>query len=91
MLNPSSPPASTARSTPAPTNLSLVAPAAAAGSAAAADPGAAKQSFPPPAALVELALARLEAGEPPVRPEAVVPLYMREADATSNFARAARA
>jgi tRNA threonylcarbamoyladenosine biosynthesis protein TsaB len=53
----------------------------------AASPGLA---FPPPAALVDLAVARLDAGEPPVGPEAVVPLYMREADATSNFARAAR-
>ena len=35
--------------------------------------------------------ARLEAGEPPVEPSAVVPLYMREADAVSNFARAVRA
>ena len=35
--------------------------------------------------------ARLDAGEPPVEPAAVVPLYMREADAKSNFARAVRA
>ena len=48
-------------------------------------------SFPPPAALLNLALARLDAGETPVGPGAVVPLYMREADATSNFARAVRA
>ena len=48
-------------------------------------------SFPPPAALLDLALARLEAGESPVEPAFVVPLYMREADATSNFARAERA
>ena len=48
-------------------------------------------SFPPPAALLGLALARLEAGETPVEPRCVVPLYMREADARSNFARAARA
>ncbi len=48
-------------------------------------------SFPPPAALLNLARARLDAGAPPVGPGAVVPLYMREADATSNFARAARA
>jgi tRNA threonylcarbamoyladenosine biosynthesis protein TsaB len=54
----------------------------------AAAPGLA---FPPPAALVDLALGRLGAGEPPVGPEAVVPLYMREADAVSNFARAVRA
>jgi tRNA threonylcarbamoyladenosine biosynthesis protein TsaB len=48
-------------------------------------------SFPPPAALLGLALERLEAGEPPVAPGRVVPLYMREADATSNYARAERA
>ena len=54
-------------------------------------PGAPGLAFPPPAALLDLARARLEAGEPPVEPAAVVPLYMREADATSNFARAVRA
>ena len=48
-------------------------------------------SFPPPAALLNLAQARLDAGAAPVAPAAVVPLYMREADATSNFARAVRA
>jgi tRNA threonylcarbamoyladenosine biosynthesis protein TsaB len=48
-------------------------------------------SFPPPAALLDLALARLAKGESPVAPGAVVPLYMREADARSNFARAERA
>jgi tRNA threonylcarbamoyladenosine biosynthesis protein TsaB len=48
-------------------------------------------SFPPPAALLELAQARLDAGDPPVAPAAVVPLYMREADARSNYARAVRA
>ncbi len=48
-------------------------------------------SFPPPAALLGLALARLEAGEAPVEACDVVPLYMREADARSNFARAERA
>jgi tRNA threonylcarbamoyladenosine biosynthesis protein TsaB len=48
-------------------------------------------SFPPPAALLDLARARLDAGTQPVEPGAVVPLYMREADATSNFARAVRA
>ena len=42
-------------------------------------------------ALLDLVRARLDAGEPPVEPAAVVPLYMREADATSNFARAVRA
>ncbi len=55
------------------------------------DPATPGLGFPPPAALVDLALARFDAGEPPVGPEAVVPLYMREADATSNFARAVRA
>ena len=48
-------------------------------------------SFPPPAALLGLALERLAAGESPAEPADVVPLYMREADATSNFARAGRA
>ncbi len=48
-------------------------------------------SFPPPAALLELARTELEAGESPVEPARVVPLYMREADARSNFARAERA
>jgi tRNA threonylcarbamoyladenosine biosynthesis protein TsaB len=48
-------------------------------------------SFPPPAALLGLALDRLGAGESPADPGAVVPVYMREADATSNFARAQRA
>jgi tRNA threonylcarbamoyladenosine biosynthesis protein TsaB len=48
-------------------------------------------SFPPPAALLDLALGRLSGGESPVGPGAVVPLYMREADARSNYARAVRA
>jgi tRNA threonylcarbamoyladenosine biosynthesis protein TsaB len=47
-------------------------------------------SFPPPAALLDLARARLDAGDQPVAPGAVVPLYMREADARSNYARAVR-
>ncbi len=55
------------------------------------DPGAPGLAFPPPAALLDVARARLESGEPPVGPVTVVPLYMREADATSNFARAVRA
>jgi tRNA threonylcarbamoyladenosine biosynthesis protein TsaB len=54
-------------------------------------PAAPGLAFPPPAALLDLVRARLDAGEPPVGPAAVVPLYMREADATSNFARAVRA
>ena len=45
-------------------------------------------SFPPPTALLRHALARLEAGEAPVDAALVVPLYMREADARINFARA---
>jgi tRNA threonylcarbamoyladenosine biosynthesis protein TsaB len=48
-------------------------------------------SFPPPAALLALARAGLEAGGSPVEPGRVVPLYMREADARSNFARAVKA
>jgi tRNA threonylcarbamoyladenosine biosynthesis protein TsaB len=48
-------------------------------------------SFPPPAALLGLVLARLEAGETAVAAACVVPLYLREADARSNFARAERA
>jgi tRNA threonylcarbamoyladenosine biosynthesis protein TsaB len=48
-------------------------------------------SFPPPAALLDVARARLDAGAAPVGAGAVVPLYMREADARSNFARAVRA
>jgi tRNA threonylcarbamoyladenosine biosynthesis protein TsaB len=42
-------------------------------------------SFPPPSTLLRLALARLERGEAPVDAASVVPLYMREADAKSNF------
>jgi tRNA threonylcarbamoyladenosine biosynthesis protein TsaB len=45
-------------------------------------------SFPPPATLLRRALARLEGGEAPVDAGSVVPLYMREADARINFARA---
>jgi tRNA threonylcarbamoyladenosine biosynthesis protein TsaB len=45
-------------------------------------------SYPPPATLLRMAAARLAAGETPLLPAEVVPLYMREADATSNFARA---
>jgi tRNA threonylcarbamoyladenosine biosynthesis protein TsaB len=55
------------------------------------DPGAPGLAFPPPAALLDLVTARIEAGEPPVEPSAVVPLYMREADAVSNYSRAVRA
>jgi hypothetical protein len=38
-----------------------------------------------------MARTRLDAGEAPVPAAAVVPFYMREADATSNFAQADRA
>ncbi len=55
------------------------------------DPRSPGLAFPPPAALIDIARARLDSGEPPVQAAAVVPLYMREADATSNFARAVRA
>jgi tRNA threonylcarbamoyladenosine biosynthesis protein TsaB len=44
-------------------------------------------AFPPPSTLLALAAAYLEEGGTPVAPALVVPLYMREADATSNFAR----
>jgi tRNA threonylcarbamoyladenosine biosynthesis protein TsaB len=47
-------------------------------------------SFPPPATLLTLAQGQLEEGRPPVEPGSVVPLYMREADAKSNFAQAER-
>ena len=53
--------------------------------------GAPALVFPPPVALLDIARARMASGEPPVEPATVVPLYMREADATSNFARAVRA
>jgi tRNA threonylcarbamoyladenosine biosynthesis protein TsaB len=42
-------------------------------------------AWPPPAVLLELAAGRLDQGETPVAPDLVVPLYMREADAKSNF------
>jgi tRNA threonylcarbamoyladenosine biosynthesis protein TsaB len=45
-------------------------------------------SFPPPSTLLRVALARLEGGEAPVDAGSVVPLYMREADAKSNYVRA---
>jgi hypothetical protein len=48
-------------------------------------------SYPPPSTLLAMARARLDAGEAPVPAADVVPLYMREADATSNFVRAERA
>lgn len=45
-------------------------------------------SFPPPSTLLRLALGRLEQGETPDDAASVVPLYMREADAKSNFVQA---
>ncbi|HWF14987.1 MAG TPA: tRNA (adenosine(37)-N6)-threonylcarbamoyltransferase complex dimerization subunit type 1 TsaB [Acidimicrobiales bacterium] len=45
-------------------------------------------SYPPPTSLLRLGLARLERGESPVDAASVVPIYMREADAKSNFAQA---
>jgi tRNA threonylcarbamoyladenosine biosynthesis protein TsaB len=45
-------------------------------------------SFPPPSTLLRLALVRLARGEARVDAASVVPLYMREADARSNFVRA---
>ncbi len=47
--------------------------------------------FPPPSVLLGLAVDRLAAGESPDEPASIVPLYMREADARINFARAERA
>ncbi len=46
--------------------------------------------FPPPASLLALALARTSAGKLPADPAAVVPLYLRDADARVNFERADR-
>lgn len=45
-------------------------------------------TFPPPATLLRLAVTRLARGETPVEAASVVPVYMREADAKSNFVRA---
>jgi tRNA threonylcarbamoyladenosine biosynthesis protein TsaB len=45
-------------------------------------------AWPPPSSLLRVGLARLERGESPVDAASVVPLYMREADAKSNFAQA---
>ena len=42
-------------------------------------------SSPPPLTLLDMAVDLYAAGVAPVAPELVVPLYMREADATSNF------
>ena len=43
--------------------------------------------FPPPLTLADRAAELIEAGASPLDPRLVVPLYMREADAKSNFAR----
>jgi len=40
--------------------------------------------------MLTMAAARLAQGVAPVEPHLVVPLYMREADAKSNFARVTR-
>lgn len=45
-------------------------------------------SFPAPPTLLRLALARLARGAAPVDAASVVPLYMREADAKSNYVQA---
>ena len=42
---------------------------------------------PPPSTLLAMAADLYDAGRPPVAPQLVVPLYMRAADATSNFAQ----
>jgi tRNA threonylcarbamoyladenosine biosynthesis protein TsaB len=48
-------------------------------------------SFPPPSTLVNLGLENLLEGKTPDDPRHLVPLYMREADARSNFAQIRRA
>jgi len=45
-------------------------------------------AYPPPATLLDLALRRVLGGEYPAQPATVVPVYLREADARVNFARA---
>jgi tRNA threonylcarbamoyladenosine biosynthesis protein TsaB len=47
-------------------------------------------AWPPPSTLLALAAAQLAAGAAPESPQQVVPLYMREADAVSNFTQVAR-
>jgi hypothetical protein len=42
---------------------------------------------PPPSTLLTMAADRYDTGTVPVAPQLVVPLYMRAADATSNFAQ----
>lgn len=48
-------------------------------------------AYPPPSTLLSMASALLAQGAAPVDPSLVVPLYMREADARSNFAQITRA
>jgi tRNA threonylcarbamoyladenosine biosynthesis protein TsaB len=48
-------------------------------------------AFPPPLTLLHMGLRLLDQGVAPVDPALVVPLYMREADAVSNFAQVTRA
>jgi tRNA threonylcarbamoyladenosine biosynthesis protein TsaB len=43
--------------------------------------------FPPPLTLVDRAAELVEAGASPLDPQLVLPVYMREADAKSNFAQ----
>jgi tRNA threonylcarbamoyladenosine biosynthesis protein TsaB len=43
---------------------------------------------PPPLTLLNLATTQLEAGVAPMEPRLIVPVYMRDADAKSNFAQA---
>ncbi len=45
---------------------------------------------PPPSTMLTMAAALLARGVAPVEPHLVVPLYMREADAKSNFAQVTR-
>jgi tRNA threonylcarbamoyladenosine biosynthesis protein TsaB len=45
-------------------------------------------AFPPPLTLLAMAVQLIEEGATPVLPGLVVPLYMRDADAKSNFAQA---
>jgi tRNA threonylcarbamoyladenosine biosynthesis protein TsaB len=54
------------------------------------DVGAPGLAFPPPATLLALSLEQMDGARPPVDAGRVVPLYMREADAKSNYARADR-
>ncbi len=44
-------------------------------------------TFPPPLSLLQMAVEQLKSGISPVVPADVVPLYMRDADAVSNFAQ----